>query len=133
MFGHGAQFKALKWPTFWYDVHALLDTVSRYPKLWQGADADPADRRAVAELVACLVAYNFDLDGTATPRSCYQGFADHSFGQKKRPSGFATARLAVLLRRFDDLAVDARAIDVDRLASSKGGTGQPVLPKSRRR
>lgn len=129
MFGHGTQFKTVKWPTFWYDVHYLLDTVSRYPSLWRGPDADPADRRAVAELVACLVAYNFDIDGTVTPRSCYQGFADHSFGQKKRPSGFATARLAVLLRRFDDLADDARAVDVAGLASSKGGTGEPVLPK----
>ena len=133
MFGHGAQFKTVKWPTFWYDVHGLLDTVSRYPKLWRGPDADPADRRAVAELVACLVAYNFDRDGTVTPRSCYQGFGDHSFGQKKRPSGFATARLAALLRRFDDLADDASAIDVPRLASSKGGTGQPLPPKRHRR
>lgn len=132
LFGHGAQFKTVKWPTFWYDVHWLLDTVSRYPRLWQGTDADPADRRAVTELVACLVAYNFDPDGTVTPRSCYQGFADHSFGQKKRPSGFATARLAVLLRRLDDLADDARVIDVARLPSSKGGTGQPVLPKHHR-
>jgi len=132
MFGHGAQFKTVKWPTFWYDVHSLLDTVSRYPTLWRGRDADPADRRAVAELVACLVAYNFDCDGRVTPRSCYQGFADHSFGQKKRPSGFATARLAVVLRRFDDLADDARTIDVGRLASSKGGTGQPVLPRPHR-
>jgi hypothetical protein len=52
MFGHGARFKTVKWPTFWYDVHWLLDTVSRYPKLWRGADAEPADRCAVAELVA---------------------------------------------------------------------------------
>ena len=132
MFGHGAQFKTVKWPTFWYDVHSQLDTLSRYPKLWRGRDVDPAERRAVAELVACLVAYNFDGDGRVTPRSCYQGFADHSFGQKKRPSGFATARLAVLLRRFDDLADDARTIDVGRLASSRGGTGQPVLPRPHR-
>ena len=80
-----------------------------------------------------LVAYHFDLDGTVTPRSCYQGFAEHSFGQKKRPSGFATARLTRLLRRFNDLAADARNIDVARLASSKGGTGQSVLPKHHRR
>ncbi|HEY5247414.1 MAG TPA: hypothetical protein VIJ15_03050 [Dermatophilaceae bacterium] len=133
MFGHGAQFKTVKWPTFWYDVHSLLDTVSRYPRLWRLGEADPADRLAVAELVAALVAYNFDADGTVTPRSCYQGFAEHSFGQKKRPSGFATARLAVLIRRFDDLADDARAVDVERLASSKGGTGQPVPPRGHRR
>jgi hypothetical protein len=39
--------------------------------------------------------------------------------------------VAVVLRRFDDLAVDVRAVDVTRLASSKGGTGQPVLPPRR--
>lgn len=104
LFGHGAQFKTVKWPMFWCDVHWLLDAVGRYPQLWRGPDADPADRRSLA---------------------------DHSFGQKKRPSGFATARVAVVLRRFDDLVDDVRAVDVTRLASSKGGTGQPVLPPRR--
>ena len=132
-FGHGTQFKTVKWPTFWYDVHALLDTIGRYPQLWRGPDADPTARHGIAELVACLVAYNFDADGTVTPRSCYQGFATYSFGQKKRPSAFATARLASVLRRFDDLTDDVRAVDVARLASSKGGTGEPVLPKHRAR
>jgi hypothetical protein len=130
LFGHGLQFKTVKWPTFWYDIHGLLDTVGRYPRLWRGPDADPADRRSMAELVAVLVAYNFDADGTVTPRSCYRGFADHSFGQKKHLSGFATARLSVVLRRVDDVADEARTIDVLSLASSRGGTGHPVPPKS---
>ncbi|CAN5267376.1 hypothetical protein BH11ACT1_BH11ACT1_16380 [soil metagenome] len=129
MFGHGLQFKTVKWPTFWYDIHWLLDTVGRYPRLWRGSEADPADRRSVAELVAVLVAYNVGADGTVTPRSCYRGFADYSFGQKKKPSGFATARLAAVLRRFDDLAEDARAVDVLSLGSSQGGTGHPVAPR----
>ena len=129
MFGHGLQFKTVKWPTFWYDIHWLLDTVGRYPRLWRGPEADPADRRSVAELVAVLVAYNVGADGTVTPRSCYRGFADYSFGQKKWPSGFATARLAAVLRRFDDLVEDARAVDVLSLGSSQGGTGHPVAPR----
>jgi len=68
MFGHGLQFKTVKWPTFWYDIHGLLDTVGLYPRLWRGPEADPADRRSIAELVAVLVAYNFAADGTVTPR-----------------------------------------------------------------
>jgi len=47
-----------------------------------------------------------------TPRSCYQGFAGFSFGQKKVPSPFATARLAVVLRRFDDMAAEIAGINV---------------------
>jgi hypothetical protein len=127
MFGHGVKFKTVKWPMYRYGIGWMLDTLGRYPSLWQH-DADPADRAAVAELVACLIAYNFDADGTVTPQSCYQRFAEHSFGQKKRASGFATARLAVILRRFDDLVDDIRTIDIGRLGSSKGGTGRPVLP-----
>jgi hypothetical protein len=128
MFGHGVAFKTVKWPTFWYDVHWLLDTLARYPPLWRAPDAHPADRRTIAELVACLVAYNVDRDGTVTPRSCCQGFADYSFGQKKLPSAFATARVAVVLRRFDDLVDDVRAVDIMVLAGSRGGTGTPVPP-----
>lgn len=119
----------MKWPTFWYDIHGLLDTVGRYPRLWRGPDADPADRRSMAELVAVLVAYDVDADGTVTPRSCYRGFADHLFGQKKHRSGCATARLSVVLRRVDDIADEARAVDVLSLASSRGGTSHPVPPK----
>lgn len=130
MFGHGAHFKTVKWPAFWYDVHFALDALGRYPELWRGPGADPEDRRALAELVACFVAYNFGPDGRVTPGSCYKGFEAFSFGQKKRPSPFATARLAAVLRRFDDLAEDVRGVDVRRLASSKGGTGRPVPPKT---
>ncbi len=129
MFGHGYRFKVVKWPTTWYDVHGVLDTLGRYPRLWHGAAADPADRRALAELVACLVAYNVSADGTVTPGSCYRGFEGYSFGQKKRPSPFATARLCAVLRRFDDLVDDIAAVDVTTLASSKGGTGTPRPPR----
>jgi hypothetical protein len=81
-FGHGRQFKIIKWPPTWYGAHALLDTVSRYPQLWRGANADPEDVRSLAELAACLVAYNVSAEGTVTPRSTYRGFETFSFGQK---------------------------------------------------
>jgi hypothetical protein len=64
-----------------------------------------------------------------TPRSCYQGFEAYSFGQKKTPSPFATARLCAILRRFDDLTEEIRAVDVLALGSSKGGTGTPIPPR----
>ncbi|MDP2858729.1 MAG: hypothetical protein Q8P50_12225 [Bacillota bacterium] len=129
MFGHGYRFKTVKWPTFWYDVHAVLDTVAGYPGVWVDAPAGSPDRTAAAEMVACLIAYNFTPDGRVTPKSCYKGFESFSFGQKKRPSPFATARLAGLVRRFERIAGDIEAVDVRTLASSKGGSGTPVPPR----
>jgi hypothetical protein len=132
MFGHGVAFKTVKWPPFWYGILGVLDTLRGYPALWRGPDVDPADRAALAELVACLVAYNVAADGAVTPRSCYRGFEAFSFGQKKLPSPYATARVLAVLRRFDDLAAEARDVDVLALSSSKGGTGRPQPPKGRR-
>lgn len=131
MFGHGYRFKTVKWPAFWYDLHWVLDTLGRYPPLWTGPTSEVADRRALVEMLACLVSYNFDVSGRVTPRSCYKGFEAFSFGQKKRPSPFATARLAAVVRRFGDLATEAAGVDVHTLGSSKGGSGVPVAPKSR--
>ncbi len=130
MFGHGSRFKTVKWPTTWYSVANVLDAVGRYPRLWRAPDADPADRRALAELAACLVAYNFDQHGRVTPGSIYRGFERFSFGQKQQPSAFATARLLVILRRFEDLVEDIRAVDPRTLGSSRGGSGIARPPRS---
>ncbi len=121
MFGHGVAFKTVKWPVTWYGAYAVLDTLGRYPQLWRGQDSDPADRAALAGLAACLVAYSAGPDGWVVPRSVYRGFGAFSFGQKQRPSPFATARLLAVLHRVNDLAGHAGAIDVAALASSKGG------------
>jgi hypothetical protein len=129
MFGHGKQFKTVKWPPTWYRVDAVLDALGRYPALWHGPGADPGDRRALAELAACLVAYNFDPLGRVVPRSTYRGFEGFSFGQKKEPSPFATARLLAVLHRLDGLAPEALAVDVEALASSKGGAGRALPPR----
>ncbi len=128
LFGHGRQFKTVKWPAFWYGAWWVLDTLSRYPALWSGRGAKPEDRRAMAELAACLVAYNVGPAGRVVPRSCFQGFVEHSFGQKKSPSAFATARLCAVLRRLDALAGDIEKLDVRSLGSSKGGKGTAVPP-----
>jgi hypothetical protein len=101
MFGHGSRFKVVKWPTTWCDIHAVLDTLGRYPELWRGRDSDAGDRRALVELIACMVAYNMAADGTVTPQSCYRGFERFSFRQK--PSPFATARVLQVLQRFGEL------------------------------
>jgi hypothetical protein len=131
MFGHGAQFKAGKWPATWYCALTVLDALGAYPELWTGAAA-PSDRRAVAELCACLIAYAVSPDGTVTPRSCYKGFEQQSFGQKKRPSPFATARVLAVLAPFAGLAGDIRVVDPSALGSAKGGTGAPVPPRTGR-
>ena len=105
MFGHGAHFKAGKWPATWYCALTVLEALGAYPELWERA-APSADRRAVAELCACLIAYAASPDGTVTPRSCYKGFEQHSFGQKKTPSAFATARVLAVLAPFVDLSAE---------------------------
>ena len=128
MFGHGKGFKTSKWPVTWYCAQQMLDALGRYPALWRGPDAEPQDRRSLAEVAACLVAYNTDGDGRVTPRSVYRGQEQHSFGQKKVPSAFATAQVLTVLHRLDDLAGDAAAVDVARLGSAKGGTGTARPP-----
>jgi hypothetical protein len=128
MFGHGFRFKTVKWPSLWYDVLRTLETLGAYPDAWTGPGAAPEDRRAMAELVACLVGYNVDRDGTVTPRSAMRGFEAWSFGQKSRPSPFATARVAAVLRPLGDLVDAVREVDVTTLGSSKGGSGTPRPP-----
>jgi len=148
MFGHGRQFKRVKWPATWYNALTVLDAAGRYPELWASLDSHPEDARtedarAIAEIAACLIAYNVDLaTGTVTPRSCYQGFEELSFGQKKQPSPHATARVLVALARVAggpgaerpnasagaDLADVIAAIDVRALTSSKGGAGTALAP-----
>jgi hypothetical protein len=118
LFGHGRQFKRVKWPAFWYGAYWVLDALSRYPGLWSGRGARTEDRRAMAELAACLVAYNVGPDGRVVPQSCFQGFTGFSFGQKKVPSAFATARLCVILRRLGPLAEDIIEVDVRTLGAA---------------
>ena len=131
MFGHGAHFKAVKWPNIWYSDLTVLEALAPYPEVWTGASNDRDDTAAAAELVACLAAYNADSDGRVVPRSIYRGFDDFSFGQKKKPSPIATAWVCAALRSFDVIGDTAAAVDVTRLGSAKGGTGVPVPPRSR--
>jgi hypothetical protein len=97
MFGHGYGFKTVKWPGFWYDVLRTVETLGRYPALlaWEPG------RRALAELAACLVAYNVDPDGTVTPRRCSRGFEAHSFGGRRLRDGPGGEKLRLLRRRDD--------------------------------
>lgn len=68
-------------------------------------------------------------DGTVTPRSIRKGFESFSFGQKKRPSAWATARVCTVLRRVDVLADEIAVVDVFSLSSSKGGAGVARSPR----
>ena len=103
MFGHGRRFVAGKWPPTWYDASAMLEALGPYPSIWRGKSAAPEDRTSAAEIVRAISS-TFGADGMVTPRSCYKGFEDYSFGQKKRPSPWATARLCGLLRVFSAVA-----------------------------
>lgn len=129
-FGHGYQFKTVRWPSFWYDVLRVVDTVGRFPELWRGPDARASDTQAIAELAACLIAYNVDTDGRVTPRRVHRGYEGFSFGNKDAASAFATAQVLAALARVSDLADLMGQVDVSALASSKGGTDTPMPPAS---
>jgi len=130
MFGHGYQFKSVKWPNLWYDVLWVVETIGRFPGLWTGEAATEEDRKAIAELAACLIAYNIGEDGRVAPRRTYREFERFSFGQKKAPSPYATARVLLALSRLEGLADDVLQVDVTALGSSKGGSGTPRPPKN---
>lgn len=127
-FGHGYQFKTVRWPSFWYDVLRVLDTVGRFPQLWRAPDARDEDRLAIAELAACLIAYNVDANGRVTPRRVHRGYEGFSFGTKDAASPFATAQVLTALARVADLAELIAQVDVGALASSKGGADSPMPP-----
>lgn len=129
MFGHGRQFKQVKWPPTWYGAYEVIDTLGRLSEVWNGPETPPEDRTALAEVAACLLDYNVAANGTVTPLSTFKGFETFSFGQKKQPSPFATALVWVALHRVKPLANEIAAVDVTKLASSKGGTGMPLPPK----
>ena len=97
MFGHGPRFVDGKWPPTWYDASAVLEALAAGPSVLRSIIAAPGDRRSVAEIARALAA-TFGPDGMVTPRSCSRGFEEYSFGQKKLPSPWATARLCGILR-----------------------------------
>jgi hypothetical protein len=103
MFGHGRRFVAGKWPPTWYDASAVLEALGPYPSIWQGKTSSAGDRKSAAKIVQAL-ASTFGPDGMITPTSCYKGFETYSFGQKKRPSHWATSRICGLLRAFSSVA-----------------------------
>jgi hypothetical protein len=96
-FGHSRRFVDGKWPPTWYDASAVLEALSAYPSVWKSKNAAAEDRKSIAEIARAL-ASTFGPDGMVTPRSCFKGFEEYSFGQKKLPSPWATARLCRILR-----------------------------------
>lgn len=102
MFGHGRRFVHGKWPPTWYDASAFLEALAAVPSVWKGRTARAEDRNSATEIVNSL-ASTFGPDGMVTPRSCFKGFDDCSFGQKKSSSPWATARTCGLVRIFSSL------------------------------
>jgi hypothetical protein len=130
MFGHGSHFTTVKWPNVWYSVLWVLQALAAVPAVWSGPAADPADRRAAAELVACLAAANLDGQTRVVPQSVYRGFEAFSFGQKREPSPVATAWVCAMLVAFDDVADDAAAVDVAALEPAKDSAGVRVAVRA---
>ena len=126
MMGHGRQFKTVKWPPAWYGAYEVVDTLARLPETWRHS---AEDRTSLAEIAACLLGYNVAADGRVTPQSVFRGWEWLSLGQKKEPSPLATAMVWAQLAALEELADDIAAVDVMRLASSKGGIGVPMPPR----
>ncbi|MDZ4169639.1 MAG: winged helix DNA-binding domain-containing protein [Coriobacteriia bacterium] len=118
-FGHGYQFKTVKWPSFWYDALAVLDVVSRFPEVWDGGADDDADAIATAQIAAALVSHNVGADGRVSPVRTHCGFGRFSFGRRGEPSPYATARVLAVLARLAPLAGRIAAVDVAALPSSR--------------
>ena len=102
MFGHGRRFVSGKWPPTWYDASTVLEALAPYPSVWKGRTASDEDKKSTTEMVRAL-ATTVGVDGMVTPRSCYKGFETYSFGQKRQPSPWATARICGLLRGYSSL------------------------------
>ncbi len=128
-FGHGRSFKEGKWPPTWYSALAVVETLGRYPQVWDGPGAADPDRTAMAELAACLAAYCVDDQGRVAPHSVFTGFGTHDFGRRGQPAEFAAAQVLRALHRMRPLAGQIDAVDVLVLASAKGGTGTPLPPR----
>ena len=131
MFGHGRHFKQVKWPPTWYGAYEVVDTLGRLPEVWDDPDAAPEARATLAQIAACLLAYNVSPGATVTPLSTFKGFEKYSFGQKKEPSPLASALVWAALKRLEPLAEQIAAIDVMALGSSKGGSGTPLPSRVR--
>ena len=92
----------MKWPPTWYDASAVLEALAPYPSVWKGKTASAEDKQSTTEMARAL-ATTVGADGMVTPRSSYKGFDTYSFGQKRQPSPWATARICGLLRGFSSL------------------------------
>ena len=129
-FGHGYQFKTVRWPSLWYDALAVLTTVGDFPSIWAAGDVSDEDVTALAEIAACLIAYNLGSDGRVTPLRVHEGYELFSFGRKDAPSPFATAMLLAALVKVAPLAEKISRVDARALASSRAGGGTARPPEA---
>ncbi|GAV31923.1 hypothetical protein emb_1d0663 [Coriobacteriaceae bacterium EMTCatB1] len=123
-FGHGYQFATISWPHLWYDALAVVEAVAPYPAAWGDEQGDPADRNALAEIVAVLVDANVDDRGRVVPQRVAAGFRDLSIGRKGEPSPLGSALVRAALRPLASLADDiATAAPVEIPARHDGSRG----------
>ena len=118
-FGHGYQFKTVKWPPVWYNALSVLDVVGSFPEVWEEPGATETDKDAIAQLAAALVAHNVNAAGRVEILRAHPGFGRFSFGRRGEESPFATARVLAALAPFAGLAERIAAVDVSRLPASR--------------
>ncbi|MGY1735045.1 hypothetical protein ACI79L_03270 [Geodermatophilus sp. SYSU D00684] len=127
--GLGRRFTTGSRPPTWYSALTVLDALAGCPALWRGAPAGDPDRRALAELPACLAASAVGDHGRVTPRSVRHGLTFLSAGQKRQQSACATARALGVLTACDGPAGDAAGVDVTAL-TAPGGQGASATSRT---
>jgi hypothetical protein len=90
----GTDFRKVKAPLVWYDILHVVDVLSRI----EGVRGDQRylDMLSVLESKA-------DAQGRLVPESVWQDYRDWEFGQKKRPSRWATFLYLRALARNDEV------------------------------
>ena len=106
MFGHGKRFVLGKWPPTWYDARRSSRRSRRTRPSGGAGPPRRRTRRAPRRSREPSRPRSVPTDGHAGV--LLQGFKEYSFGQKKKPSPWATARVCGLLRVFSAIADGGR-------------------------
>jgi len=91
LFAMGSDFQKLKYPLFWFDLLNVVDTLSRFPWVYD----DPRFLEMVDRVVSKV-----DAMGMVKPESVWMAFKGFDFAQKKTPSPTLTLAIMRLLSRL---------------------------------
>jgi hypothetical protein len=91
LFHMGTDFRKVKFPTIWYDILSVLDTISCFERF--------RDDERTREM-AMMVREKADAQGRYTPEAIWMDWRDWDFGQKKVPSRGLTSVVRKVLDRL---------------------------------